>query len=478
MTVGAPVRATDDINNALNYTLGDANDNDNDKFEIDQKTGQIKTLWDLDRDVMPEATATTAGNCAIANSCVVQVTATDSAGLASTTPATVTITLKNVDEKPEFTETSTALSPKAIMTPEESTALFDRDRTTGGFVTMAADVTYAATDEDGLNVNLSLMGPDGDKFSLGTGGVLSFKEKPDYEMPADANRDNVYEVTVRASDGTMYADRMVRVTVADANEAPMILGFGLNVSGSRSVEYPENGTVPVGTYTASGPEAASARWKLEGDDAGDFRFSSSSGMSTMLMFSSSPNYEMPRDADTDNTYMVTLKANDGENMDTHDVTVMVTNMKEDGTVMLSSMTPVVGVELTASLTDLDGGISDVTWTWDTSSDMSTWADGSGTATTSMDMMKSTYTPVMADDGMYLRATATYTDDYGEDTAMAKTTAAVTAGDPLVIRYDTNPENGMIEKSEVITAINEYLDAGADAPSKADVIRLINLYLDG
>ena len=52
-------------------------------------------------------------------------------------------------------------------------------------------------------------------------------QKPDYEMPADANRDNVYELTVRASDGTMYADRMVRVTVADANEPPMILGFGL-----------------------------------------------------------------------------------------------------------------------------------------------------------------------------------------------------------------------------------------------------------
>ena len=54
MTVGAPVRATDDITNALNYTLDGA---DAVRFEIDQKTGQIKTLVDLDREGTVEATA-------------------------------------------------------------------------------------------------------------------------------------------------------------------------------------------------------------------------------------------------------------------------------------------------------------------------------------------------------------------------------------------------------------------------------------
>ena len=37
-------------------------------------------------------------------------------------------------------------------------------------------------------------------------------------MPGDRNRDNIYEVTVRASDGVMYADRMVTVKVTDADE--------------------------------------------------------------------------------------------------------------------------------------------------------------------------------------------------------------------------------------------------------------------
>ena len=57
------------------------------------------------------------------------------------------------------------------------------------------------------------------------------------------------------------------------------------------------------------------------------------------------------------------------------------------------------------------------------------------------------------------------------------TSAVTPGD-VVSRYDVNG-NGVIEKSEVIAAINDYLfGTGANVPSKADVIRLINLYLFG
>ena len=96
------------------------------------------------------------------------------------------------------------------------------------------------------------------------------------------------------------------------------------VSGPRSASHPENGTDAVGEYTAKGPNAAaSTRWTLEGDDASHFRVGTARGAMTELMFRSAPDYEMPRGramSDTNtNTYMVTLKANDGENMDTHDV---------------------------------------------------------------------------------------------------------------------------------------------------------------
>ena len=58
------------------------------------------------------------------------------------------------------------------------------------------------------------------------------------------------------------------------------------------------------------------------------------------------------------------------------------------------------------------------------------------------------------------------------------TIAVAAGDPLIARYDAN-NNGIIEKNEVIAAINDYLFGEGDAAiSKSDVIKLINLYLFG
>ena len=57
------------------------------------------------------------------------------------------------------------------------------------------------------------------------------------------------------------------------------------------------------------------------------------------------------------------------------------------------------------------------------------------------------------------------------------TVTVSAGDPLIARYDANG-NGAIEKSEVIQAIDDYLFGEANAITKADVIRLIDLYLFG
>ena len=53
---------------------------------------------------------------------------------------------------------------------------------------------------------------------------------------------------------------------------------------------------------------------------------------------------------------------------------------------------------------------------------------------------------------------------------------VAFAEDLVARYDAN-DNHAIDRSEVIAAINDYLD-GAEGITRAGVIRLINLYLDG
>ena len=77
-----------------------------------------------------------------------------------------------------------------------------------------------------------------------------------------------------------------------------------------------------------------------------------------------------------------------------------------GTVGLSTTTPQVGVAVTATLTDPDGGVTGTTWEW-SSSDTSdgTYAGISGATSAS-------YTPVAADHGKFLKATASYTDMHG------------------------------------------------------------------
>ena len=89
----------------------------------------------------------------------------------------------------------------------------------------------------------------------------------------------------------------------------------------RVDNYMENGRSTVATYSTDGP--VKATWTLEGDDAGDFSISGG-----MLTFSSPPNHEAAADADMDNTYMVTVKADAGGEMARQPVTVTVTNVDE------------------------------------------------------------------------------------------------------------------------------------------------------
>jgi hypothetical protein len=80
--------------------------------------------------------------------------------------------------------------------------------------------TAVATDGDGDTLAYTLSGTDSALFSINAStGVVSFLAQPDYETPADANADNVYEITVSANDGVTTVDQAVSITITDASEA-------------------------------------------------------------------------------------------------------------------------------------------------------------------------------------------------------------------------------------------------------------------
>ena len=133
-----------------------------------------------------------------------------------------------------------------------------------------------------------------------------------------------------------------------------------------------------------------------------------------LKFKNPPDFETPGDADGDSVYKVTVVATDeSDDEDTMDVTVFVRNVQEDGELTLSSAgsnadQPTVGAMITAEVADPDNDVTLVTWQWSTAATID-----AVTSTPIMGATQSTYTPVDADDGLYLRAHAVYTDTHSQ-----------------------------------------------------------------
>ena len=269
-------------------------------------------------------------------------------------------------------------------------------------------------------------GADADKFTLSSAGVLAFTSAPDYEAPADADTDNVYEVTVQVSDGTNTVTAALEVTVGNAIELTTL-------TGRSSVAFPENSWSRVATFTASSEEdRAGIAWTLAGPDAARFSLDSPPGALRFALpavapriFSEPPDFEAPVDGNAANTYELTLSAAAGGSATaTHALTVTVTDVDEAGALSLSSTRPALGAALTAVLTDPDGvTAATAVWRWERSTGRNAWAAIAGAAAAS-------YTPVAADTNAFLRVTATYADEHGTGKTVSEVAPNVVTG-PLL-----------------------------------------------
>jgi hypothetical protein len=83
--------------------------------------------------------------------------------------------------------------------------------------------TIAASDSQNDSLSFSIAsGDDEDLFSITTGGALTFATAPDFEAPADSDTDNVYDVTVQVSDGSLTDTQALTITVTDAFEGRVV----------------------------------------------------------------------------------------------------------------------------------------------------------------------------------------------------------------------------------------------------------------
>ena len=287
-----------------------------------------------------------------------------------------------------------------------------------------------AMDEDDTNLTYTLGGVDKDSFEIGrANGQITVGD----DAKLNFESKDTYTVTVTATDATGDdATVTVTITVTDVDESPELSKKALVVVGDERIDYLENSTDPVETYRAAGPDSVGASWSLAGTDAS--RFALSNGV---LSFRSAPNYESPTDLDTDNVYNVTVRASKGALQDERTVTVKVTNLDETGSISLSPSQPGVGIEITATLTDPDGGVTSERWQWSRSPDGSTrWSDIQGGNS-------ATYTPVLDDVSNYLRVTVNYTDAQGASkrATQVSTSATNVDNDGVVTLSSTTPQVG-------------------------------------
>ena len=242
---------------------------------------------------------------------------------------TVDVTVTRVDETPEITTTGPTYA-----TP--SFAEIEYDATT-------ADLTvadYDARDEEGETITWSLGGADAGDFTINpNSGVLSFASRPNHEAPTDGSRhDNVYNIIVKATDASPtrnIREYPVAVTVTNVDETPEIT----NPPSDRSyaeIEYDSGSTatdIPiVATFSARDEEMQDITWDLSGDDAGDFIITKDPNTGNgVITFDIPPNFEVPDDDDSGNTYEFTVLATDTAsrtNTGAWDYAVTVTDVNE------------------------------------------------------------------------------------------------------------------------------------------------------
>lgn len=150
-------------------------------------------------------------------------------------------------------------------------------------------------------------GPDDGLFTI-TGTTLTANQSFDYEIPADADSDNAYDICVRVTDSTSNTyDQTLTIAVANVNAAPT----GVTVDGANNKSINENNVANATIATLAtiddgedNPETYNYSLDCTTPGADDGLFSTSG---TDLKANQSFDYENPADANGDNIYNICIK---------------------------------------------------------------------------------------------------------------------------------------------------------------------------
>ena len=306
-----------------------------------------------------------------------------------------------------------------------------------------------ADDNDGddkgrLSYTIDSDSADSSSFSIHKAtGQIRVADELDHEAgslsgtPSATASDGIYAIMVMVTDPSGEEDTIdVTITATDVDEAPSVKGAnptddpvtthtvaeGGVLLNEDDLDNTDNNPFSYQAVATDDPDVEVVSLLLNGDDAAAFKLvdldGTEPGVVYGLAFKEAPNFESPTDANKDNAYKVKVVArDDAGNRSETDVTVTVTNSEEQGEVKLSSIQPAVETELTAMVSDPDGGVTNVRWQWQSAPTRAgSWDDID-------DATSATYTPTAGDPadeddtgdiGNYLRVAVTYNDAQAPD----------------------------------------------------------------
>ena len=173
-------------------------------------------------------------------------------------------------------------------------------------------------------------GPDATYFSL-SGEKLVFEGTSNYEVPSDANKDNVFEVYVTYASRDVTATQTISIRVTDVAEAPVITTLAIS-------DVMEN-SIAIATIEAADEDRNTSLTYSLVDSAGaqDENLLIIDSASGAIAFLVAPNFEAPLDLNSDNTINFSVLVSDGALSAQADYSFAVINENESPVISTTSI---------------------------------------------------------------------------------------------------------------------------------------------
>ncbi len=187
--------------------------------------------------------------------------------------------------------------------------------------TTAVTAAGNGTDPDSnATLTYTIAGADAALFTVDAQtGALAFRAAPNIANPQDQGADNVYNLTLTVTDGSLSAAQAVEITVISDNFPPV---FG----NEAEIFVDENtvGAITILSVTDADDDPVTFG-ALGGADAARFQLNTVTGA---LSFITPPDFEAPTDANGDNIYEATATASDGQATTTQTLLITVGDVVE------------------------------------------------------------------------------------------------------------------------------------------------------